>query len=84
MWYPKFIKQMRCEYEWGEGYYLKDFRASTDSGNYKPIVAGTFCRKCGKYMYLDFVGIPDFDRVKAVSIKEFHRIRRTALPYHRK
>ena len=80
MWYPKFIKQMRCKHEWSESFLLEydakhDWMFRDDAGQFT--VSAKFCLKCGKAEYYKYVGVPGREsREEWVSIKEFHRMRR--------
>jgi hypothetical protein len=81
MWYPRFIKRMRCEHEWNEPFilkYEKKYHWMFDDGfGGTHTVSVECCRKCGKWETHRWIGFPERGE-KRISIEEFHQMRRNA------
>ena len=83
MWYPRFIKQMRCEHEWSEDFILKYDKKHhpmfDDGWGGTHMVSATFCRRCGKWEAYRYISSLEEPREKRISIKEFHQMRRETM-----
>ena len=82
MWYPRFIKQMRCDHEWSEPFILKyektHHRLFDNGMGGADKVSAEFCRKCGKWAAYRCIHSLEEHREKRITIKEFHQMRREA------